>query len=113
MANKNTPVESLETWLSGKPFWEQYVWKLNLDKDSLSDPDLALKIVELHGRLSEVVLAHNRSDQQRENPPDLKDLTAIRKEFDELEANLRASRKVATKGRADRKKEKTTEKVGW
>jgi hypothetical protein len=60
-----------------------------------------------------VILAHNRSDQQREDPPDLKDLTAIRKEFDELEANLRASRKVATKGRATRNEAKTIEKVGW
>lgn len=85
---------------------------MNLE-EAIFDQDLALKIVDLHGRLSEVILAHNRSDQQRENPPDLKDLTAVRKEFDELETNLRASRKAATKGRAARKEAKTTEKVGW
>ena len=37
---KGTPAESLETWLSGKPYWEQYVWKLNLEKESLTDQDI-------------------------------------------------------------------------
>jgi hypothetical protein len=38
--DQGTPVESLETWLSGKPYWEQYVWKLNLEKESLTDEDI-------------------------------------------------------------------------
>jgi hypothetical protein len=58
-------------------------------------------------------VVHNRSDQKREDPPDLEDLKALRKEFDELEANLRASRKAATKGRTARKEAKATEKLGW
>jgi len=40
MNEKDTSVESLETWLSSKPYWEQYVWKLNLEKDSLTDEDI-------------------------------------------------------------------------
>jgi len=92
--------------------YDDHIKVMNLE-EVIFDQDLALKIVDLHGRLSEVILAHNRSDQQRENPPDLKVLTTIRKEFDELEANLRASRKAATKGRAARKEAKTSEKVGW
>jgi hypothetical protein len=39
-ADKGTPIESLETWLSGKPYWEQYVWKINLEKDSLTHEDV-------------------------------------------------------------------------
>ncbi len=41
-ADKDTQVESLETWLLKKPFWEQYVWKLNLEKESLIDEDIDL-----------------------------------------------------------------------
>ena len=40
--DKGTPVESLETWLSSKPFWEKYVWKLNLENESLTDEDVDL-----------------------------------------------------------------------
>ena len=40
MSEKGTPVESLEAWLSGKPFWEKYVWHLNLKKESLTDEDI-------------------------------------------------------------------------
>src|SRR5689334_5994470 len=38
--DKGTPMESLETWLSGKPFWEQYVWKINLQKEALTEKDI-------------------------------------------------------------------------
>lgn len=34
------PIESLESWLSAKPYWEQRVWKLNLEKDTLDDEDI-------------------------------------------------------------------------
>jgi energy-coupling factor transporter ATP-binding protein EcfA2 len=73
----------------------------------------ALKIVDLHNKLSEVLLAHNRSDIQRQNQPSLADLTAIRKEFDELETELRASKKIAQKARSERKEEKVKAKAGW
>ena len=33
-------IESLESWLSTKPYWEQYVWKLNFEKDLLSEEDI-------------------------------------------------------------------------
>ena len=39
-ANESKPVESLEAWLSGKPYWEQYVWKLNCEKVSLNEDDI-------------------------------------------------------------------------
>ena len=37
---KGISIENLEAWLSQKPYWEQYVWKLNFQKDSLSNEDL-------------------------------------------------------------------------
>jgi hypothetical protein len=92
--------------------YDDHIKVTNLE-EVIFDQALALQIVEMHGRLSELILAHNRSDQQRENPAGLKDLAAIRKEFDQLEANLRLSRKAATKGRSARKEGRTSEKVGW
>src|ERR1700722_10761474 len=39
-ANESQPNQSLESWLSEKPYWEQYVWKLNCEKVSLSEGDI-------------------------------------------------------------------------
>lgn len=82
-------------------------------EEVIFDQAPALKIVDLHGRLSEVLLAHNRSDLQRENQPSLADLTSLRKEFDELETELRASRKAARDARGARKDAKVTARAGW
>ena len=92
--------------------YDDYIKVRNLEK-VIFDQTAALKIVDLHGRISEVILAHNRSDQQRENPPELEELDKLRKSFDALEAELRSSRKVAIKDREVRKKATSTEKVGW
>ena len=85
---------------------------MNLE-EVIFDQSLALQIVDLHGRLSEVIPAHNRSDQKREDLPDLDDLKAFRKEFDQIEAALRVSRKTATEGREARKKARASQKLGW
>lgn len=77
------------------------------------DQAAALKIVDLHGRVSEVILAHNRSDQQRENSPSLADLVVFRKEFDLLEQELRQSLKAARKDRQARKDASLTQQLGW
>lgn len=82
-------------------------------EEVIFDQTPALKIVDLHGRLSEVLLAHNRSDLQRENQPSLNDLTTFRTEFDELEKELRASKKAAQKARSGRKDAKVAAKAGW
>ncbi len=82
-------------------------------EEVIFDQAPALKIVDLHGRLSEVLLAHNRSDLQRENQPALTDLTALRKEFDELETELRTSRKASRDARGARKDAKVTARAGW
>lgn len=82
-------------------------------EEVIFDQAPALKIVDLHGRLSEVLLAHNRSDLQRQNQPALSDLTSLRKEFDDLEKELRESRKVAREARSARKDAKVTARAGW
>ncbi|MGY3388314.1 energy-coupling factor transporter ATP-binding protein EcfA2 [Bradyrhizobium sp. USDA 3311] len=92
--------------------YDDHIKVTNLE-EVIFDQSLALQIVELHGRLSEVILAHNRSDQKREDPPDLDDLKALRKDFDVLEAALRVARRTATDGRATRKKAKVSQKLGW
>lgn len=33
-------IEPLESWVSTKPYWEKYVWRLNLDKLALTTADL-------------------------------------------------------------------------
>lgn len=38
--NESRPVEDFEVWLSEKPYWEQYVWKLNYEKVSLNEDDI-------------------------------------------------------------------------
>ena len=73
----------------------------------------ALKIVDFHGRLSEVLLAHNSSDLQRENQPQLADLTKFLAEFNTLETELREARKGAIAERDVRKEEKKAAKAGW
>jgi hypothetical protein len=40
MADTSSTAESLEGWLTAKPFWEQYIWKICLEKDSLTAKDL-------------------------------------------------------------------------
>ncbi len=82
-------------------------------EEVIFDQAPALKIVDLHGRLSEFLLAHNRSDLQRQSQPSLADLAAIRKEFDELEKELQASKKTAQKARRDRKVARIAAKAGW
>lgn len=77
------------------------------------DQTAALKIVDLHGRISELILAHNRSDQQRENLPTLSELESFRKEFDVLEQELGNSLKLARKERQARKDSSLAQKVGW
>lgn len=82
-------------------------------EDVIFDQALALKIVNLHGRLSEVLLAHNRSDLQRENQLALSDFSAFRKEFNELEKELHDSRKKARAAREARKDISVEGRVGW
>jgi hypothetical protein len=77
------------------------------------DQALGLRIVDLHGRISEMLLAHNRSDLKRENLPNLDDFSKLYKEFEELEKGLKDSRKAAIKARAARREAKIKATGGW
>jgi len=92
--------------------YEDHIRVQNLN-DVLFDQASALKIVDLHGRISKVILAHDRSDQLRENLPSLKELEMFRKEFNELEAGLKALRKAAINDRKVREETMPAKKVGW
>jgi hypothetical protein len=92
--------------------YDDYIRVQNLE-EVVFDQSLALKIVEMHGRISEALLAHNRSDLRRENPPSLDDLKALRMEFDQLESELTEGLKSARRARKERKDAKVGEKVGW
>jgi len=92
--------------------YDDHIKVQNLE-EVIFDQPLALKIVDLHGKISEMILAHNRSDLQKESPLTLADLTTIRKEFDELEKELKESRKAARKARNTRKDAKDTARAGW
>jgi hypothetical protein len=67
----------------------------------------------LHGKISELIPAHNRSDLQRENQLSLADLKTLRAEFDDLEKQITDSLNAARKARRERKAARVGEKVGW
>ncbi|MEW6144137.1 MAG: AAA family ATPase [Thermodesulfobacteriota bacterium] len=92
--------------------YDDHIKVQNLE-EAIYDQSLALRIVNMHGKLSEMIIAHNRSDLQRESPPKLDDLSALRNEFDELEKELRSSQKAARKEREARKDAKKSARAGW
>lgn len=92
--------------------YDDHIKVQNLE-EVVFDKDLALKITDLHGRISGFLLAHNRSDLQRENPPQLSDFESFQKEFNDLESGLRSSLKNARSERSQRKEEKVTAQAGW
>ena len=92
--------------------YDDHIRVQNLEEVFFDQP-LALKIVELHGKISEILLAHNRSDLRRENPTSLNDLNGLRNEFDDLECKLKDGLKGARKARENRKATKVGQKSGW
>lgn len=36
----NPKVENFKSWLEAKPYWEQYLWRLHLEKESLTEADI-------------------------------------------------------------------------
>jgi hypothetical protein len=92
--------------------YDDHIKVQNLE-EVVFDQTLALKIVELHGRISEFIPAHNRSDLQRENQSSLTDLKNLRAEFDDLEKKITDAVKAARKARQERKTARVGEKAGW
>lgn len=77
------------------------------------DKGLALQVVELHGKISELGLMHDRSDEMREKLSGIDDWKKVRKEFEELELNLKAVRRQARRERAERGEKLAEESQGW
>ena len=77
------------------------------------DKGLALQVVLLHGKISELGLMHDRSDEMREKLSGIDEWYKVRKEFEELELNLKAVRKQARKERAERGEKLAEESQGW
>lgn len=71
------------------------------------------KIVKLHGKISELGLMHDRSNEMREKLPDLEDFKKVYKEFEELEEKLKKGRKLARQEKEERKTELKKNSQGW
>jgi hypothetical protein len=92
--------------------WDDHIRVQNLE-DAVFEQALALRIVELHGKISEVALMHNRSDVQREDLPTLSTFTELIKEVEGLEADIRSARKEAQKTRKLRREAQQQARAGW
>lgn len=92
--------------------WDDHIRVQNLE-EAVFDQDLALRIVELHGKISEVALMHNRSDVQREDLPTLAVFDDLMKEVGRLEADIRSARKEAAKARKQRREFQQQARAGW
>jgi hypothetical protein len=75
--------------------------------------ELIIKVIELHGRLSEVGLMHDRSDEMRENAPDRSQFDTIFKEFCELEKKFVDTKNSARDQRREKQKQLYKDSQGW
>ncbi|MEQ9230273.1 MAG: hypothetical protein RIF46_06285 [Cyclobacteriaceae bacterium] len=75
--------------------------------------DLINSIVEMHGRISEIGLMHDRSDLVRENTNNRKDFDKAFQDFREIEKKLDKARTEAKTERKKRKSEIRDESHGW
>jgi hypothetical protein len=75
--------------------------------------ELIIKVIELHGRLSEVGLMHDRSDEMRENAPDRSQFDTIFKEFCELEKKFVDAKNSARDQRREKQKQLYMDSQGW
>lgn len=92
--------------------YDDHIKVMNLE-EVVFDQNCALQIVDLHGRISEVIIAHNRSDQKRENLPTISDYNNLFGEFIKLESMLRTALKSSREERKKRKEEKEAGRAGW
>ncbi len=77
------------------------------------DKDIAKRIVDLHGEISEIGLMHNRSNDMRENTIGLDEFKVVKKKFLELEKDLKSAQKAAKTSRKEIEKEVKEKGQGW
>lgn len=82
-------------------------------EEAVFDQPLALRLVELHGKISEFLPSHNRSDTMRVSLPRLDDFNNMQSEFDKLERDLSAARKAALNARNTRSATSREAAKGW
>ena len=82
-------------------------------EEAVFDQSLALRLVDLHGKISEYIPAHNRSEAQRESLPTIDDYKSVRKEFNDIEADVNKKRTEAITARGMRRSKSISVKVGW
>ncbi|PIV90455.1 hypothetical protein COW46_03020 [Candidatus Gracilibacteria bacterium CG17_big_fil_post_rev_8_21_14_2_50_48_13] len=69
------------------------------------DADLAEKIVELHGQISEKGMMHNRSDFEEQNPTTIDDFKGLKKTFEDLHAEIKKRQSENNKKREEKRKQ--------
>lgn len=92
--------------------YEDHIRVQNME-EAVFDQPLALRVASLHGRISEYIPGHNRSEMQRESLPSLDNYKMIRKEFNELEADINKKRTEVLEAKGARRSNNVSQKVGW
>jgi hypothetical protein len=82
-------------------------------EEMVFDQPLAQRVVNMHGKLSEFTLAHNRSDEMREDLGTLLDFRKAMTDFVALEDDLKRAKKEATRQRDARKDAERKARQGW
>ena len=92
--------------------YDDHVRVQNIEEVVFDQP-LSLRLVELHSKISEFLLSHNRSDVMRENRPTIDEFRNIRSQFEVLDRDLNVARKVAINERDARKTTNKDAAKGW
>jgi len=92
--------------------YDDHVRVQNL-QDAVFDHALAQRIVDLHGKISELLLAHNRSDEAREDGVDIVDFQSVMSDFATLQSDADNARKAAVKSREEAGKRDKAARGGW
>jgi hypothetical protein len=93
--------------------YDDHVKVQNLE-EAVLDKELALKIVELHGEISEKAMMHNQSDFQRQGLSPLKDFNYCKNKFEQLHNDLKEKKNENIKTRDEKKRtQKKDPKQNW
>jgi hypothetical protein len=82
-------------------------------QEAVFDHALAQRVVDLHGKISEFVLAHNRSDEAREDGVDITDFQSVLTAFEKLHADADGARRAAVQRRVEQAKQEKLARGGW
>jgi hypothetical protein len=92
--------------------YDDHVRVQNLEEVVFNQP-LSLRLVELHGKISELLLSHNRSDMMREHSLTIDEFKKIQREFEGLDQALTVARKDVIIAREARKATRKDAVKGW